>query len=114
MRAWPAWRPCEPVIWVSRMLQLLRIVDRYDAAAACRAFSPRSAISHRLDVRRFAPQKRAALAAHVSQVRKKGRSGRLFWVLIRMPAPVFGLLLGREWFTEPDCAPGSGRSRHIL
>jgi LmbE family N-acetylglucosaminyl deacetylase len=114
VRVLEATLPREPVVWVSRMLKLLRVVDRNDAAAACRAFSPRSAISHRLDVRRFAPQKRAALAAHASQQRKKGRSGRLFWVLTRMPAPVFGLLLGREWFIEPGRAPASRLSRHIL
>jgi hypothetical protein len=36
-----------------------------------------------------------------------GTSGiaRLRWVLTRLPAPVFGLLLGREWITSPGAGP---------
>jgi hypothetical protein len=58
-------------------------------------------------------QKRAALAAHGSQVRGKGRSARMFWVLVRLPVPVFGLLLGREWFTEPG-VEATAASGHVL
>jgi LmbE family N-acetylglucosaminyl deacetylase len=114
VRVLEATLPREPIVWLSHVLRSLRLVVRYDVQAARRAFSPRSEITHRLDVRRFAPQKRAALAAHASQVSKKGRSGRAFWVLIRLPAPVFGLLLGREWFVEPGSPPGGRLSSHII
>lgn len=75
--------------------------------------TPRAAITHRIDVRRFASHKQAALAAHRSQAGRRGRSGRLFRLLIALPAPVFGLLAGREWFTEPGVRPGPYR-RGIL
>jgi LmbE family N-acetylglucosaminyl deacetylase len=77
------------------------------------AGTPRAAITHRIGVRRFASAKQAALAAHRSQVYRQGRSGRLFRVLVALPAPVFGLLAGREWFTERAARPGPYR-RDIL
>jgi len=79
----------------------LRLVVRHDRAAMRAGFTPRSAITHRVDVRRFAAQKQAALAAHRTQVYGRGRARRLFRLLVRLPVPVFGLVAGREWFTEP-------------
>jgi LmbE family N-acetylglucosaminyl deacetylase len=64
-------------------------------------FTSRSAITHRVDVRRFAAQKQAALAAHRTQVYGRGRAGRLFRLLVRLPVSLFGLVAGREWFAEP-------------
>ena len=75
--------------------------------------TPRAAITHRIDVRRFAADKQAALAAHRSQVGRRGRSGWLFRLLIALPAPLFGLLAGREWFTEPGLPPGPPYRRDI-
>ncbi|MCW2902203.1 MAG: 1D-myo-inositol 2-acetamido-2-deoxy-alpha-D-glucopyranoside deacetylase 1 [Streptosporangiaceae bacterium] len=89
---------------VDRLLRLvdrLRIPLRHDAVAPRTAYSPRSAITHRVDVRRFARQKQAALAAHRSQVTGTGRLAPVMRALVRLPAPVFGLLLGREWFIDP-------------
>jgi LmbE family N-acetylglucosaminyl deacetylase len=79
----------------------LRLVIRTDLAELRAGFTPRSAITHRVDVRRFAAAKQAALAAHRSQVYGRGRPGRAFRVLVKLPVPVFGLLCGREWFAEP-------------
>jgi LmbE family N-acetylglucosaminyl deacetylase len=73
-------------------------------AALRSGFTPRSAITHRVDVRRFAAQKQAALAAHRTQVYSRGRAARLFRVLVALPAPLFGLVCGREWFAEPGAA----------
>jgi LmbE family N-acetylglucosaminyl deacetylase len=64
-------------------------------------YSPRSAITHTFDVRRFAGQKQAALAAHQSVVSGDGRSAHVFRALVKIPAPLFGILLGREWFVAP-------------
>ena len=91
-----------PGDWVARLLRLvdrLRIPLRHDAVAAS-AYSPRSAITHRANVRTFARQKQAALAAHRSQVTGNGRLAPIMRALIRLPVPVFGLLLGREWFVD--------------
>lgn len=72
----------------------------YDPRTLRTMYSPRSAITHSLDVRRFARQKQAALAAHLPSMSGKGRSSKLFKVLADLPEPVFALLLGREWFAE--------------
>ena len=63
-------------------------------------YSPRSAITHRYDVRRYARQKQAALAAHHTPLSGNGRSASLFRAMVRMPVPLFGALFGREWFVE--------------
>lgn len=96
--------PRELVTALLTPVRMLGLVVRYDPQALRTAGSPRSAITHRVSVRRFASRKRAALAAHTSQVQGKGRSARMFRVLIALPTPIFGLLLGREWFVEPGAA----------
>jgi len=105
--------PREPVVWFATALRLLRLVVRYDTRAARASFTPRSAITHRIDVREFAGAKRAALAAHRSQTRpvSASRARNAFWILTRLPLPLFRLLLGREWFTEPGAAPGPRKTR---
>lgn len=62
-------------------LRMLRLVVRYDPQVIRTAGSPRSAITHRENVRRYASQKQQALAAHQSQAQGKGRSARLFRLL---------------------------------
>jgi LmbE family N-acetylglucosaminyl deacetylase len=88
-------------------VRLLRLVVRYDQAGTRVAFTPRSAITHRVSVRRYARQKQAALAAHRSLLRSGGRSARLAQVMLALPVPVFALVFGREWFVEPGAAPGT-------
>ncbi|MGW6496756.1 hypothetical protein [Nonomuraea angiospora] len=51
-------------------------------------------------MRRYAGRKQRALAAHHSQISGGGRLSAVARVLVRLPAPVFGLLLGREWYVE--------------
>ena len=104
--------PREFVALIAAPLTALRLVVRYDFQHLGQMFTPRSAITHRVDVRREAPQKQAALAAHRSQL-GRGRAGRVFRVLVALPAPVYGLICGREWFVEPGVAPG-GRRGDIL
>jgi LmbE family N-acetylglucosaminyl deacetylase len=88
------------------VMRLLRVIGRYDAPAIRAGFTPRSAITHRVNVRRYAARKRAALAAHQSFVRDpSGRARRLPRAMVALPVPVFGLLFGREWFAEPGRAP---------
>lgn len=87
---------------VLRALRLARFTDQEARAAG----TPSSAITHRIDVRRFAARKQAALAAHLTPVQGKARSARLFRLAVALPVPVFARLAGREWFTEPGAAPG--------
>ncbi|SEN16376.1 PIG-L family deacetylase [Actinacidiphila rubida] len=89
-----------------RVVDRLRLPIRHDAIVED-AYSPRSAIAYRVNVRRYARQKQAALAAHRSQVRGGGRLAPLLRLLLRLPAPVFGLILGYEWFTDASLPGGS-------
>lgn len=96
VRVLEATMPREPLVRIQRLVRLLRIPARYDPDVV--VYSPRSAITHRFDVRRFARQKQAALAVHHSQVSGNGRPATIMRVLVKLPVPLFGILLGREWF----------------
>jgi len=109
-RVLQATMPRERLARIASGLRLVRMVRNYDSQAIGTAYSPRSAITHRIDVRRFAGHKRMALACHRSQVYGRGRAARTLRLLAGLPSPIFGLLLGREWFVDPD-APPSGRMR---
>ncbi len=71
------------------------------------SFVARADLTHRVDVRRHLGAKRAALAAHASQA-TGGGSVRTVALLLRLPKPVLGLALGREWFRERDRSPSGG------
>ena len=101
--------PREFAVVGSGVLRALRLA-RFTAREARAAGTPRSAVTHRVNVRRYAATKRAALAAHATPVRAKGRSARLFRLAVALPLPLFALLAGWEWFTEPGVTPG-GRVR---
>ncbi|WP_309113548.1 PIG-L family deacetylase [Saccharothrix sp.] len=105
VRLLEATMPRDAVLHIARVLKALRTPFRYEGLE--RAFSPSKAITHRFNVRRFARQKQAALAAHRSQVEGKGRLSAVMRLLVRLPTPVFGWLTGREWYVEP--VKGSGR-----
>jgi hypothetical protein len=92
--------PRELVARFARLLLLLRLVTRHRLAEMRGYGMPRSAITHQVDVRRYAAQKRAALAAHRTPM-FRGRGARLFRALIRSPLPVFRVVCGTEWFSEP-------------
>ncbi|MFI5778923.1 PIG-L deacetylase family protein [Nocardia sp. NPDC051570] len=65
------------------------------------SYVPGSAITHRVNVRRYAAQKRASMAAHASQA-SGGAGVRTLAALLRLPAPVFRLVLGTEWYVRHD------------
>jgi LmbE family N-acetylglucosaminyl deacetylase len=68
------------------------------------AYVAREELTHQVDVRAHLAAKRAALAAHASQA-TGGSSVRTLALLLRLPGPVLGLALGREWFRERGRAP---------
>lgn len=82
LMTWPFWPVC-----------LLRLVTTYRFD---NPYTPRRAITHRVDVRRYAAVKQAAIAAHRSQLRSP-----VGYALTHMPTPLFRLLLGREWLAGP-------------
>jgi LmbE family N-acetylglucosaminyl deacetylase len=99
VRVLEATAPREYVRLVTSVLRAFRLVVRHDEETQS-WFTPRAQITHRINVRRYGRQKQAALAAHRSVVQGSGRFARLMRLLVALPAPVFGILLGREWFVE--------------
>jgi LmbE family N-acetylglucosaminyl deacetylase len=112
-RVLQATMPRELLARIANAFQLLRLLRNYDHQAIRTAYSSRSAITHRIDVRRFAGLKRTALACHRSQVYGRGRAARPLRLLVGLPSPIFGLLFGREWFVDPH-TPAGGRVRNGL
>jgi LmbE family N-acetylglucosaminyl deacetylase len=100
--------PRELLRRVGRLCRLLRLPAPYDSATVRTAYAPRATITHRIDVRRFARQKRDAFAAHRSQI-DGGAGARLFGLLMLLPAQVFGLLFSHEWFVDPAAPQGTVR-----
>ena len=100
--------PRELAVAGSGVLRVLRLA-RYTDDEAQTAGTPRSAITHRLNVRRYAAVKQAALAAHRTPASGPGRSSRLFRAAVALPVPLFALLAGREWFTDPGAPDGPVR-----
>ena len=96
--------PRELVARFARLLLLFRLVTRHRLDKMRGYGMPESVITHRVDVRRYAAQKRAALAAH--DVFSRGRTARLFRALIRSPLPAFRIACGTEWFAEPGGRTG--------
>jgi LmbE family N-acetylglucosaminyl deacetylase len=70
------------------------------------AYTDPGAITHRVDVRRYAAAKRRAMAAHASQA-GSDEGVRTLAAFGRLPAPVFRRVFGREWFVELGRPPES-------
>jgi LmbE family N-acetylglucosaminyl deacetylase len=88
-----------------RVLQLLRIVPPGTATDRAGSwFSGRAEITHRVNVRAYARQKKAALAAHRSQA-AGGDGPRTARILLALPRPLFALVCGTEWFVESGAVP---------
>jgi LmbE family N-acetylglucosaminyl deacetylase len=81
-----------------------RFADRYSDPAD---------ITHVIDVRPHLAAKRAAMQAHASQ-RDGGDEQRSLERFLRLPAPVFALVFGREWFVEVGAATRPRRRRDLL
>ncbi len=91
--------------------KIYRFPPEFDPTSFERAFSPRSAITHRINVRRYAGQKRASMRAHASQSSVDGDADRTLAAFLRIPRPLFDLVFGREWFVDPS-RPAGGRICH--
>jgi len=81
---------------VNRLLTRSRRVDLDPWA---HAYSAAADITHRIDVRGQARQRRASMRAHASQA--TADSGpRTLGIFTRIPPPLFGLVFGREWYRQ--------------
>lgn len=86
----------------------------FDPTTWERAYTARADITHRVSVRRYAAQKRAAMAAHASQTAADGGADRSLAAFLRIPRPAYAMIFGREWFRDPAALPGSPVSRDIF
>ncbi|OBH15257.1 PIG-L family deacetylase [Mycolicibacter terrae] len=105
-RVLEATMPRELLARISAAARLLRLPAPYGRDVVRTAYAPGSSITHRINVFRYARQKRDAFAAHRSQIGTSGAAARLFAVLMRCPPQVAGLIFGREWFVDPTLPPG--------
>ncbi|MGV0749717.1 PIG-L deacetylase family protein [Mycolicibacter heraklionensis] len=105
-RVLEATMPREMLTRVEHGARLLHLPAPYGREVVRNAYAPASSITHRINVFRFARQKRDAFAAHRSQIGASAAAARLFAVLTRLPPQVAGLMFGREWFVDPNLPPG--------
>src|SRR6476646_2261716 len=87
--------------------RVYKFPPEFDPTSFERSFSPRSAITHRVDVRRYAAAKRASMRAHASQASADGDADRTLAAFLRIPRPVYDLVFGREWFVDPRHPAGA-------
>lgn len=102
-RVLDATMPRENVARIVRFLQLLRI--RIGPSVLGSLYSSGSEITHRIDVRRYAAQRKAAVAAHRSMVEGSGTFAALAKILLRLPTPILGRVMHWEWYIEEGVAP---------
>ncbi len=95
--------------------RVYRFPEEFDPTSFERAFSARAEITHRIDVRRYAGAKRAAMRAHASQATGGGAASpgaggqtgdRTLEAFLRIPRPLYDVVFGREWFRDPALPPG--------
>lgn len=102
---------------INRAIQLVariyRFPPEFDPTSFERAFSARSAITHRISVRRYAAAKRASMRAHASQA-TADKGDRTLAAFLRIPRPAYDLVFGREWFRDPDHPVGAPLQRDIF
>lgn len=101
--------PREMLLRVSDLAHLLRLPGPYERDIVRGAYAPRATITHRVNVFRFARQKRDAFAAHRSQIGRSTLATRMFGLLMRLPPQVFGVLFSHEWFVDPALPTGTLR-----
>jgi LmbE family N-acetylglucosaminyl deacetylase len=92
--------PREPIAKAVAWAARLRLTPQdFDPAEFAQAWTPRTEITHRIDVGPHMQAKIASLRAHASQASADG-TVRTLAVLTRLPAPVRRVLLGTEYYVR--------------
>ena len=94
--------------------RIYRFPPEFDPTSFQRSFSPRASITHRVNVRRQIPAKRASMRAHASQASADGGADRTLAAFLRIPRPLYDLVFGREWFVDPAHPPGAPVARDVF
>ena len=100
--------PRDRLLWAAGAVnRLLPRSRRVDLEPWAHAYSAAAEVTHCIDVRGQARQRRASMRAHASQA--TADSGpRTLGVFTRIPPPLFGLIFGREWYRQ--ARPATTRS----
>lgn len=106
-RVLEATMPREMLARIADAARWVRLPAPYHRDVVRTAYAPRADITHRINVFRFARQKRDALAEHRSQISASPAAARLVALLMRLPPQAAGAMFGREWFVDPDREPGT-------
>lgn len=92
--------PREPIAAAARWAAALRLTPSdFDPSEFARAWTPRSQITHRIDVREHMGSKVEALRAHASQASADG-TVRTLSVLTHLPAPLRSVVMGTEYYVR--------------
>lgn len=106
--------PRDTIVRAVRLVShLYHFPPEFDPTSFERAYLPRSAVTHRVDVRRYAAAKRASMRHHASQASADG-GDRTLAAFLRIPRPIYDVVFGREWFHDPSSPPGSAVRRDIF
>jgi LmbE family N-acetylglucosaminyl deacetylase len=102
-RLFEATLPREPIAAAARIAAAMHITpEEFDPSEFATAWTPRAAITHRVDVRAYLTAKEAALRAHASQASADG-TVRTLAVLTRLPRVLQAVVLGTEYYVAvPD------------
>ncbi|CCH76455.1 conserved hypothetical protein [Nostocoides japonicum T1-X7] len=102
---------------LARAVRLASLVYRFppdfDVDVFTSSFSPRSEVTHRISVSRYAGAKRAAMRAHASQATADS-GDRTLAAFLRIPRPLFDVVFGREWYRDPALPEGSKVRRDVF
>jgi LmbE family N-acetylglucosaminyl deacetylase len=102
-RLFEATLPREPIVAAVRIASLARLTPTdFDPSEFAKAWTPRADITHRVDVRAHLDAKRASISAHASQASADADARRTLGTLLRLPRPLFGALLGTEYYRRVD------------
>ena len=94
--------------------RVYRFPPEFEPSSFERAYSASAAVTHRIDVRRYASQKRASMRAHASQSSADGGADRTLAAFLSIPRPLFALVFGREWFVDAARPAGSRVARDVF
>ena len=97
--------PRDRLLAVARTVNaLLPRARRIDLVPWAAAYSRSADITHRIDVRAQAAQRRASMRAHASQA-TADRGPRTLGIFTRVPLPLFRITFGREWYRQARPVP---------
>ena len=92
--------PREPIVRAVKIAEMLHLTPAgFNSQEFASAWTPRTQITNRVNVRPYISQKKAAIVAHASQAHADN-TVRTLGVLSALPNPIFSALLGTEYFVK--------------